>query len=254
MADASERIVILSAVVLVIILWLPNSGLIQTIVTIDDVEVEIDTSRNHYYLGDNFTANVYLVNTRSRDVWMEAIQGVMFSGLSQFDPILPIAVLIEMDGRLLIPANSKVFLIDRLFTPRRAGEFQIQCSGRRKKVVIFESKSENETVKANMNTPLFITEMEATLFIANVGPNLITWVSVYTIEREVDQDWIEVSPFPPMSAWTAELRLLPPNHTSSQKIKIDTLESGLYRVSKTVEDSVTQESITLIVEFEILTG
>ncbi len=68
LADTSGRIIILSAVVLVIIVWLPNSGLIQTIVAIDDVEVEIDTSRDYYYLGDSFTANVYLVNTRSKDV------------------------------------------------------------------------------------------------------------------------------------------------------------------------------------------
>jgi hypothetical protein len=103
-----------------------------------------------------------------------------------------------------------------------------------------------------MNKRSFTTEDGATLFFANVGANLITWGRPYTIEREVDQDWIEVSPFPPMSAWTAEQILLPPSHTSSQNIKIDTLESGLYRVSKTVEDSVTQESITLFVEFEIL--
>ena len=86
MADTSKRIIILSAVVLVILLWLPNSGLMRTIVTIDDVEVEIDTSREYYYLGDSFTANVYLVNNRSKDVWMEPVSSFSFSGVSENDP------------------------------------------------------------------------------------------------------------------------------------------------------------------------
>ena len=254
MADASERIIILSAVVLVIIVWLSNSGLIRTIVTIDDVEVEIDTSRDYYYLGDSFTANVYFVNNRSQDVWMEPVSSFSFSGVSENDPAsgLVVDVTDHVEGRLHIPAQTKVLLIDQLFMPNELGEFTITCLGARKKVLIIESKFENETVNVVMNQHSFMNTDKATLYITNVGTNLILWGRTYTIEREVDQDWIEVSPFPPNSAWTAEQILLPPSHTSSQKIKIDTLEPGLYRVSKTFEDSVTQESITLIVEFEIL--
>ncbi len=172
MADTSKRIILLSAVVLVIIVWLPNSGLIQTIVTIHDVGIEINTSRDYYYLGDSFTANAYLVNTRSRDIWMEPINGVPFSGLSEYDPISAEVFLLEMDGRLHIPAKSKVFLIDRLFTPRRAGEFKIQCVGVRKTVVIYESKPENETVNVVMNQHSFANTDKATLYITNVGTNL----------------------------------------------------------------------------------
>ncbi len=252
MADTSERIIILSAVILVIILWIPNSGLIQTIVTINDVEIEIDTTSDYYFLGDSFTTNVYLVNSRSRDVWMEPIKGVMFRGFSAFEASWPIYNIVVMDGRLHIPAKSKVFLIDRHFTPRKVGEFYIQCSGVRKTVVIFESKSENETVNAIMNTHSFTTEMEATLFITNVGINDITFGFEYQIKKKVVEGfWEEVFPFPSPSAWPAVLYGLKSGKVFHQKIKIDTLETGQYRLSKNVYDELTQEQITLFVEFEI---
>ena len=66
------------------------------------------------------------------------------------------------------------------------------------------------------------------------------------------EDWVEVSPFPPNSAWTAELRLLRPGKSTVHPIKIDTLEKGEYRVSKTVEDEGTQKKTTFMVEFEII--
>ena len=150
MADTSERIIILSAVVLVIILWLPNSGLIQTIVTIDDLEVEIVTSRDYYTLGESFTANVYLVNTRSWDVWVEPIIGISFTGSCKYSlaGTKPHVFINVTDSRLLIPAKTKRLLIDRLFAPTIAGEFEITCSGVRKTVLILDPPSEGETVNA----------------------------------------------------------------------------------------------------------
>ena len=254
MADKSERIIILSVVLLVIILWLPNSGLIQTIVTIDDVEVEIDTSRDYYYLGENFTATIYLVNSRSRDVWMEPMIGIPFSGSSTngLAGTLPHVFLNVMDGRLFIPAKTKVILIDRLFTPKKSGEFTITSLGARKKVLIIESQSENETVNAIMNKRSFTTEMEATLFIANVGINSITFGFDYKIKKKVVEGfWEEVFPFPSPSAWPAVLYGLKSGKVFHQIIKIDSLETGQYRINKKVFDEVTREPISLIVEFEI---
>jgi hypothetical protein len=142
MADASERIIILSAVVLVIILWIPNSGLIQTRVTIDDLEIEIVTSRDNYTLGENFTANVYLVNTRSRDVWMEPIQAIILRGDWEGKPAWGEAVIDFMNDTLHIPSKSKVFLVYRRFTPIITGEFIIQCGNMRKTVLILDPDKE----------------------------------------------------------------------------------------------------------------
>ncbi len=140
MADTSERIIILSAVILVmIVVWLPISGLIRTIVTVNEVEVEIITSRDNYALGESFTANVYLVNTRSRDVWMEPISSLSFSGVSENDPEPAIGIVdISWDDKFHIPAMSKTQLLHQDFKPKHTGEFIITCLGVEKTVLILE--------------------------------------------------------------------------------------------------------------------
>ncbi len=256
MADTSERIIILSAVVLVIIILISNSKLKPTIVEVSDLNVEINISKDFCILGETITATLYFENNGTKDVWVNPPDEIAFIGRSINDPeqntdVIFFDWLHADESAIPMPAGSKIGFYERDYKPKFTGEFIISCLGNNKTVLILDPPSESETVIAMMNKHSFQSTDDATLFIANVGPNLITCGSLYTIEREVDQDWIEVSPFPPNSAWTAEQRLLRPDRTSSQRIWIDTLESGLYRVSKTFEDSVTEESITLIVEFEI---
>ncbi len=176
MVDTSERIIILTAVVLVIILWIPNSGLMRTIVTIHDLEIEIVTSRDNYTLGENFTANVYLVNTRSRDVWMEPIQAVMFSGQSVSDNRdWPQAVIDFMNDTLHIPSKSKVFLVYRRFTPIITGEFIIQCSGMRKTVLILDSEPEGAHARKSS-----IARGEIVSFnFESIFPQLDSYIEIY---------------------------------------------------------------------------
>ena len=140
MPDASERIIILSAVILVIILWLPNSGLIRTSVTIDDLEVEIVTSSDTYTLGDSFTANFYLVNHRTKDVWLEPDYSLSFTGVSENDPKPgPRGVNIARPRVAFhIPANSKAQILHLSFKPQYSGEFFISCLGANKTVLILE--------------------------------------------------------------------------------------------------------------------
>jgi len=95
------------------------------------------------------------------------------------------------------------------------------------------------------------TDKNAILTITNYGPNAISFGSQYKIERKEVEIWVEVSPFPPISAWTAELNMLKPGKSSNYTIKIDTLAQGEYRVSKTIKDEATQKNITFILEFEI---
>ena len=141
MADKSERIIILSAIVLVILLWLPTSGLMRTSVTIEDLEIEIVTSRDNYTLGENFTANVYLVNTLTRDIWMEPINSLSFYGTSENDSE-PAQGAIDISwekGTLIhLPAESKTKFVDLPFNAQYAGQFRIICLGAEKTVQIRE--------------------------------------------------------------------------------------------------------------------
>jgi len=256
MADASERIIILSAVVLVIIALLPKSGLMRPLGTVFDVEVEITTSRDSYTLGESFTATLHLVNNGSKDVWLNPIIEVPFIGNSVNDPEQMTGAF-HLDwpqGHMIhVPPKSKFKLVEFDFKPKYSGEFLISCFGVKKTVLIFDPPSEGETVNAMMNKHSFKNTDEATLFITNVGLNRITLGDKYEIQKKDGDLWVEVpASLHHPNIWLMYLALLDSGNVFRQEVTIDTLEIGQYRISKTVEDSVTQESYTLIIEFEIL--
>ena len=142
MIKTSERIVILSALLLaVIIVWSPNSGLVRTISTVNDVEVEIGTSRDNYTLGESFTATVYFFNTVKMFFWMNQIYELSFLGNSINDskPNSGSILLDWVQGAMIhIPAKSKIKLFERDFEPQYSGEFLITCLGAKKTVLILE--------------------------------------------------------------------------------------------------------------------
>ncbi len=141
MADASERIIVLSAVVLVIILWIPNSGLMRPLGTVFDIEIEITTSRDNYTLGESFTATLHLVNNGSKDVWLNPIYELPFRGSSVNDPE-PETVVIHLDwiqgAKIHVPPKSKKSIFEREFKPQYSGEFIITCFGVKKTVLILD--------------------------------------------------------------------------------------------------------------------
>ena len=143
MAVRSGRIIILSALLLVaIITWSPKNGLLRTTVMVDAVEVEIETSRDNYTLGESFTATVYLVNNGSKDVWMNPIYELTFLGSSLNDPEPNTGVILLdwVQGAIIhMPAKSKIKLFERDFESQYSGGFLITCLGAEKMVLILES-------------------------------------------------------------------------------------------------------------------
>jgi len=142
LADNSDRIIIGTGILLVLTVVISNYfGLGRIIVTIDDLGVEIATSKDNYTLGESFTAKVYLVNAFSRDVSMEPLHSVLIQGNSVNDPTpAKMTVDINSDGRRHIPAESKALFLDLPFTPKYPGEFRITCLGVQKTVLILEPK------------------------------------------------------------------------------------------------------------------
>ena len=116
MADTSNRIIILSALLLVVIILSLNSGPYRTIVTVNDVEVEIVTSRDYYTLGENFTATLYFENNGTRDVWMKPMDELPFLGRSINDPEpdTGVTLLDWPHGHMIrIPAKTKITVFVR---------------------------------------------------------------------------------------------------------------------------------------------
>ncbi len=185
---------------------------------------------------------------------MEPVSSLSFSGVSKNDPEPAIGIVdISWVEKFHIPANSKAQLLHQGFKPKFLGEFIITCLGARKKVLILESNSENETVNAMMNKHSFKKTDEATLFITNVGLNRITLGDMYEIQKKDDEFWVVVPPsLHHNDIWDMYLALLDSGNVFRQEVTIDKLEPGLYKIRKEVFDEVTRELSTLIVEFEIL--
>ena len=108
-------------------------------------------------------------------------------------------------------------------------------------------------VSVRLNKDTFSVNDRAELIITNRGPKEATYGSPYEFERLDGEEWVKVSPYPSPFAWTAELNNLPAAWgTRRQKIKIDTLEPGHYRVHKKV--NIEGGEAVFTVEFDIREG
>jgi len=104
-------------------------------------------------------------------------------------------------------------------------------------------------VSVKLNRDTFSVNDKAELIFTNRGWKEVTYGGPYEIERLDSEEWVEVSPFPSPAAWVPEPRVLPAWGTRRQKIKIDTLGPGHYRVHKKVDIEGGKAIFTL--EFDI---
>ena len=119
-------------------------------------------------------------------------------------------------------------------------------------IEIVEPDSEspiNLQVRVKLNKDAFSVNDKAELILTNRSPKDAYYGSQYDLEMLEGEEWIPVCPFPQPFAWTAELRILPAWGTNRQRIKIDTLEPGHYRVHKKVNIEAGEATFTL--EFDI---
>ncbi|MBL7167455.1 hypothetical protein ISS40_02165 [Candidatus Bathyarchaeota archaeon] len=107
-------------------------------------------------------------------------------------------------------------------------------------------------VSVKLNRDTFSVNDRAELIFTNRGWKEVTYGGPYEIERLDGEDWMEASPFPSPVAWVPEPRVLPAWGTTRQKIKIDTLGLGHYRVHKKVDIEGGEAIFTL--EFDIREG
>jgi hypothetical protein len=219
--------------------------------TLKDIDVEIYTPQDDYVLGENFTAVVYFVNDESEDIWIEGLHQYTINCYSLSHPMEGITadVQVMLDASapwIHVPAYSMIMFDHVYCDPEYSGDYRISCLGAEKTVLILSRIA----VRVQLDAYSYADERPV-LSITNYGSNVVTYGSEYKIERRKGESWIEVSPFPPNSAWTAVAIIVRPGETRKQSIKIDGLEPGEFRLSKTVRDEVIEKSTTFIMEFEI---
>jgi hypothetical protein len=161
MADNSERILILSTILLLLIIVQSiNYSPPRHIGNLKDIDVEIYTPRQNYTLGENFTAIVYFVNNESEEVWVEAVSQYTIHSYSLDHPgeglSADVHVTIDRENPWIhVPANSRIKFDYMHCKPQYRGEFRISCLGAEKTVLILEPNIQpyENTVSSNGTIP-----------------------------------------------------------------------------------------------------
>jgi hypothetical protein len=204
-------------------------------------------------LGSAITIEYYLVNDRPMDIKVEHI------------PPFSTRILWSLESNpeqktstwhppkfITIHGNDRVSCGSETIYIKKTGYVVVQKTGFPDVIInVVEEPETQFNVHVGLNTYIFDSQDIAKLVIWNGNSHEITYGSPYIIEKQIEGKWIEVSPFPPNSAWTAELRICPAGGSTTQKMKIDTLVSGHYRVSKSINHERTKTELTFILEFDI---
>lgn len=221
------------------------------------LRLDVITDKTEYACGEKITAECVIINDSPNTV--RTTPPTVFSATgytvnSTIDERVSQGIFITWaESEIEIPANASTVLCSFHFISDEPGPFLISISGfPEKEVMIVEPDSGSPlslpvSVKLNKNT--FSVNDEAELIFINRGSKDASCGSRYDIERLEGEEWIEVTLSPSPSAWTAILKILPAWGTTRQKIKIDTLEPGHYRVHKKVNIEGGKATFTL--EFDI---
>lgn len=140
MADASERIVILSAVVLmVIVVW---TSTLPQIVSLDDVRIELETEKVEYVVNEDIRVKVYFYNERPFSVRINTNIDKAIIGYTPEREPSPASLGHSLPvGYSEIPPNSRIEFHSGILTPKYSGDFLITCLGANKSVQILEPVS-----------------------------------------------------------------------------------------------------------------
>ena len=226
--------------------------MIPPIVSLSDIQIELETDKALYLVDEEFRVKASFYNEKSYAVRINTNIDYHLIGYTLGREGIPVSLGHGFPKNFSkIPSNSSIRIYTGTLQPRYSGEFFISCLGVNKTVLILDSESEGETVNAMMNKPTFKNTDDATLFIINVGLNRIKLGDSYEIKKKEGYSWVEVSPSPYPDIWLLYQDILDSGDIFRQQVKIDSLETGQYRINKKVFDEVNRELISLIVEFEI---
>jgi hypothetical protein len=204
-------------------------------------------------LGSTVTIEYYIVNDRPVDVKVENIPWfstrILWSLESNPVQKTPSGPTLKY---LSIPAKDRMSCDSVTIYIKKMGYVVVQKTGFPDvRIDVIEEFETQFNVTIGLNEYVFESQDTAQLIITNRDSHEITFGSPYIIKKWVDGEWVKASPFPPNSAWGMAIQILHAGGTSTQEIKIDTLESGHYRISKTINHERTQTELTFTLEFDI---
>ena len=258
LTQSSERetkyaiILLISVFVVLIVINGFRSG---NIVEWSDVE-RIAIYDEYATFGSTITIEYYLVNDRPVDIKVERILTFTTSRSYSSEPNAEKATVhIDHPSKyIIIPANDRVPCGSETINITKTGQLVVQKTTFPDVLITILEVQTSETqfnVTIGLNEYVFDNQDTARLIITNKDAQQITFGSPYFIKKLVDEEWVKPSQFPLISGWDLMLHKLPVGKTTTQEIKIDTLESGHYRVIKKINHERTQTELTFTLEFDI---
>jgi len=251
--ESKYTLILVFSVFVVIII--ANGLSSENILEWSDVE-RIAIYDEYALLGSTVTIEYYLVNDRPVEVKVERILTFTTSLLWSSEPNAEKST-VHINHPLkyiAIPANDKIPYGSETINITKTGQLVVQKTTFPDVIITILEALTSETqfnVTIGLNGYVFDSQDTARLIITNKDSDGITFGSPYFITEFVDEEWVKPSQFPLISGWDLLLHKLPVGRTTTQEIKIDTLESGHYRVRKTINHERTQTELTFILEFDI---
>lgn len=140
MADTSDRIILLSALILVgIIVW---TFMLPTIVSLSDIQIELETDKTLYLVDEEFTVKVSFYNEKSYTVRINTNIDKDLIGYTLGREGIPALLGHGFPKKFSkIPPNSRIEFYSGILTPKYSGDFLITCLGANKSVQILEPVS-----------------------------------------------------------------------------------------------------------------
>ena len=257
-SERENKITILLLISVFSVLVVANGLARVNIVEWSEVE-RVAVYDEYAILGSSVAIEYYLVNDRPYEIKVKPLQSfsISYSYSSDSSDREKVHVHSETPSEryITIPANDEVFHSSETFNITKSGLLYMKKTTFPDVTInILDVKTPvtQFNVTVGLNGLEFTNQDIAKLVIINADSHDITYGSPYIIEIQIEGEWVEVSPFPSPFAWTAELRICPVGETTTQKIKIDTLESGHYRVSKLINHERTKTELTFRLEFNIV--
>jgi len=141
MADTSDRIIILSAVILVVIVVWTSSY--PPIVSLSDIQIELETDKALYLVNEEFKVKASFYHEKSYAVRINTNIDYNLIGYTLEREGIPVSLSHGFPKNFsTIPPYSSIKVHTGTLQPRYSGEFFISCLGVNKTVLILDSESE----------------------------------------------------------------------------------------------------------------
>jgi hypothetical protein len=205
-------------------------------VSLNDLNVEITTSKKVYHVGDVINATFSYVNPTNQTITLFSTPTIIhYSGHYLGDEVT-IEATVQFSRNNSNFAGIKILpghvydVWTTTFYASKVGSFEIRCNDLIETVQVFPENAKNPILRVSPANVTTEDTVQITTF--NPGPSTIRFGDQYTVEKMLHGSWIEV---PVQYASLLMVWDELPGHSLSESVNVTGLDSGTYRMSKEID-------------------